>query len=167
MPTAARPKVLVVDDREDTLFAMESALAPLGYPVDRASTGDDALKAVLRGGIAVVLLDVLMPDVSGFEVAHYMARLEQTQDIPIMMITGAGQDPALAVKAFELGVADYVVKPIEPWVMRTKVRYLYETSLRLRALRERLRAYESEGESEDRSTPPLPGFRDHPLSRPA
>src|SRR4051812_29569215 len=50
MPTAERPKILVVDDREDTLFAMESALAPLRYPLDRAGTGDDALKAVLRGG---------------------------------------------------------------------------------------------------------------------
>ncbi|MGY0021919.1 response regulator [Streptomyces sp. cg35] len=163
MPTAARPRILLVDDRDDTLFAMESALAPLGYPVDRANTGDDALKAVLRGGVAVVLLDVLMPDVSGFEVAHYMARLEQTQDIPIMMITGAGQDPALAARAFELGVADYVVKPIEPWVMRTKVRYLYETSQRLRVLRERLRAYDDDG------SPPAPaaGFEGHPLPRPA
>ncbi|MEV3861190.1 response regulator [Streptomyces sp. NPDC050095] len=165
MPTAARPKILVVDDRDDTLFAMESALAPLGYPVDRANNGDDALKAVLRGGIAVVLLDVLMPDVSGFEVAHYMARLEQTQDIPIMLITGAGQDPTLAVRAFELGVADYVVKPIEPWVMRTKVRYLYDTSLRLRALRDRLRAYESEEEQHSAAAPGA--FEDHPLPRPA
>ncbi|MCQ4211788.1 response regulator [Streptomyces longispororuber] len=164
MPTAARPKILVVDDRDDTLFAMESALAPLGYPVDRASSGDDALKAVLRGGVALVLLDVLMPDVSGFEVAHYMARLEQTQDIPIMLITGAGQDSALALKAFELGVADYVVKPVEPWVMRTKVRYLYETSLRLRALREQLRAYEN-GREEHSAPPPAVG--DHPLPRPA
>ncbi|MFI0240003.1 two-component system response regulator [Streptomyces sp. NPDC016845] len=165
MPTAARPKILVVDDREDTLFAMESALAPLRYPLDRASTGDDALKAVLRGGIAVVLLDVLMPDVSGFEVAHYMSRLEQTQDIPIMMITGAGQDTALAVKAFELGVADYVVKPVEPWVMRTKVRYLYETSLRIHALRDRLRMHEAEEESG--SCLPAARFEDRPLSRPA
>lgn len=165
MPTAARPKVLVVDDRDDTLFAMESALAPLGYPVDRAATGDDALKAVLRGGIGLVLLDVLMPDVSGFEVADYMARLEQTQDIPIMMITGAGQDTALAAKAFELGVADYVVKPIEPWVMRTKVRYLYETSLRMHALRERLRAYENGGDGH--SGPPAHAAPPQPLPRPA
>ncbi|NEB75883.1 response regulator [Streptomyces sp. SID14478] len=165
MLTAARPKILVVDDRDDTLFAMESALAPLGYPVDRASTGDDALKAVLRGGIAVVLLDLLMPDVSGFEVAHYMARLEQTQDIPIMLITGVGQDPTLALKAFELGVADYVVKPVEPWVLRTKVRYLYESYLRMTALRERLRSYESGDERPP--APPSPGFEGRPLPRPA
>ncbi|MET8473441.1 response regulator [Streptomyces sp. NPDC006422] len=165
MSTAARPRILVVDDRDDTLFAMESALAPLGYPVDRAATGDDALKAVLRGGIGLVLLDVLMPDVSGFEVAHYMARLEQTQDIPIMMITGAGQDTALAAKAFELGVADYVVKPVEPWVMRTKVRYLYETSLRMHALRERLRAYENG--NGDNSAPPAHAAPPQPLPRPA
>ncbi|MET9499945.1 response regulator [Streptomyces sp. NPDC006552] len=165
MPTAARPRILVVDDREDTLFAMESALAPLGYPVDRANSGDEALKTVLRGGVAVVLLDVLMPDVSGFEVAHYMARLEQTHDIPIMMITGAGQDPALAFRAFELGVADYVVKPVEPWVLRTKVRYLYETSLRLRALRERLRTYESDGGEGD-AAPPPGGLPDPVLPRP-
>ncbi|MGW0687651.1 response regulator [Streptomyces sp. NPDC002754] len=165
MPTAARPRILVVDDRDDTLFAMESALAPLGYPIDQARTGDDALKAVLRGGIALVLLDVLMPDVSGFEVAHYMTRLEQTQDIPIMLITGAGQDTALASKAFELGVADYVVKPIEPWVMRTKVRYLYETSLRMHSLRERLRTYENGGDGEP--APPAHAVAGRSLSRPA
>ncbi|MYW66879.1 response regulator [Streptomyces sp. SID8379] len=165
MPTVARPKILVVDDRDDTLFAMESALAPLGYPMDRANSGDDALKTVLRGGVAVVLLDVLMPDFSGFEVAQYMTRLEQTQDIPIMMITGAGQDPTLAAQAYELGVADYVVKPIDPWVMRTKVRYLYETSRRLHALRERLRAYEQRSE-EFRGPAPL-GIENHPLPRPA
>ncbi|WP_306319428.1 MULTISPECIES: two-component system response regulator [unclassified Streptomyces] len=165
MPTAARPKILVVDDRDDTLFAMESALAPLGYPIDRAATGDNALKAVLRGGIGLVLLDVLMPDVSGFEVAHYMTRLEQTQDIPIMMITGAGQDPSLATKAFELGVADFVVKPVEPWVMRTKVRYLYETSLRMQSLRERLRAYENGGDG--KPAPPAHAAPEEPLQRPA
>ncbi|MER5951842.1 response regulator [Streptomyces sp. NPDC001904] len=165
MPTVAQPKILVVDDRDDTLFAMESALAPLGYPMDRASSGDDALKTVLRGGVAVVLLDVLMPDLSGFEVAQYMNRLEQTQDIPIMMITGAGRDPALAAKAFELGVADYVVKPVDPWVIRTKVRYLYETGRRLHALRERLQAYERRSE-EFRDRPPL-DLEDRPLPRPA
>ncbi|MBO1332989.1 two-component system response regulator [Streptomyces sp. VRA16 Mangrove soil] len=165
MPTVARPKILVVDDRDDTLFAMESALAPLGYPMDRASSGDEALKTVLRGGVALVLLDVLMPDISGLEVAQYMTRVEQTQDIPIMLITGAGQDPTLASKAFELGVADYVVKPIDPWVMRTKVRYLYEMSRRLHALRERLRAYEHRSE-EFRGPASLP-VEDRPLPRPA
>ncbi|MGD6748205.1 response regulator [Streptomyces sp. BH106] len=165
MPTAARPRILVVDDRDDTLFAMESALAPLGYPIIRAQTGDDALKAVLRGGIGLVLLDVLMPDVGGFEVAHYMTRLEQTQDIPIMLITGAGQDTKLAARAFELGVADYVVKPIEPWMMRTKVRYLYETSLRMNALRERLRTYEN-GDAK-KPAPPAHATAGRPLSRPA
>ncbi|MGY0489705.1 response regulator [Streptomyces sp. WG-D5] len=165
MSIGTHPKILVVDDRDDTLFAMESALAPLGYPVVRAATGDDALKTVLRGGVGLVLLDVLMPDVSGFEVAHYMRRLEQTQDIPIMMITGAGQDPALASKAFELGVADYVVKPIEPWMMRTKVRYLYETSLRIQALRDRLRAYENGGDGNP--APPAHAASGHPLPRPA
>ncbi|MFF4352426.1 two-component system response regulator [Streptomyces sp. NPDC001530] len=137
MPSDA--KILIVDDHEDTLYALESALAPLGYLVARATSGDEALKEVLRGRIGLLLLDVRMPGVSGLDVVRYMRRLEQTQHIPIILLTGFGPDAQLTSIAFGLGVADLVMKPIDPWALRTKVRYLYDTHQRHQALERELR----------------------------
>ncbi|WP_353940538.1 response regulator [Streptomyces sp. HUAS MG91] len=116
-------KVLLVDDRESNLRVLEAALAPLGVPVVCAGNGDDALKIALRGGVGVILLDVRMPGISGLEVADYLLRLDQTRDIPIVLVTGIGTS-ALAQTAIELGVADLLVKPVDPWVLRVKVSYL-------------------------------------------
>ncbi|TPQ18674.1 response regulator [Streptomyces sporangiiformans] len=146
MPSDA--KILIVDDHEDTLYALESALAPLGYRLARATSGDDALKEVLRGQVGLLLLDVRMPGVSGLDVVRYMRRVEQTQRIPIILVTGFGTDAQLTSTAFRLGVADLVVKPIDPWALRTKVRYLYDYHQRFlwleREVRE-LRALVKEG----------------------
>lgn len=127
-------KVLLVDDHEDNLFALESALAPLGQPLERATSGNDALKSLLRGGIALVLLDVVMPQVSGLDVVRYMQRVEQTQHIPVILLTGFGRDSELARVAYRLGVADLVMKPVDPWSLRTKVRYLLAQRRRMQAL---------------------------------
>jgi CheY-like chemotaxis protein len=137
MPSDA--KILIVDDHEDTLYALESALAPLGHRVARATSGDDALKEVLRGQVGLLLLDVRMPGVSGLDVVRYMRRLEQTQHIPIILLTGFGPDAELTSVAFDLGVADLVMKPVDPWALRTKVRFLYDTHQRHRALERELR----------------------------
>ncbi len=127
-------RVLLVDDHEDNLFALESALAPLGLPLERATSGNDALKAVLRGGIGLVLLDVVMPQVSGLDVVRYMQRVEQTQHIPVILLTGFGRDSELARVAYRLGVADLVMKPVDPWSLRMKVRYLLAQRRRMQAL---------------------------------
>ncbi|MEV8524461.1 MULTISPECIES: response regulator [unclassified Streptomyces] len=125
---SADMKVLLVDDHEDNLFAMESILAPLGYPLELATNGDAALKAALHGGIAVAVLDVVMPGVSGLDVVRYLRRLSQTQLIPVILVTGMGLDHELAAQALDLGVADYLIKPLDPWALRIKVGYLYRTS---------------------------------------
>ncbi|WP_330303848.1 MULTISPECIES: response regulator [unclassified Streptomyces] len=137
MPSDAR--ILIVDDHEDTLYALESALAPLGYQAARATSGDEALKEVLRGQVGLLLLDVRMPGVSGLDVVRYMRRLEQTQHIPIILLTGFGPDAELTSIAFNLGVADLVMKPIDPWALRTKVRYLYDAHQRQRSLEHEVR----------------------------
>ncbi|MFJ1970678.1 two-component system response regulator [Streptomyces sp. NPDC087903] len=128
MPSDAR--ILIVDDHEDTLYALESALAPLGYRLGRATSGDEALKQVLRGQVGLLLLDVRMPGVSGLDVVRYLRRLEQTQRIPVILLTGFGADHGLTSTAFGLGVADLVMKPVDPWVLRTKVRYLFDAHQR-------------------------------------
>ncbi|MEU0390942.1 response regulator [Streptomyces chartreusis] len=141
MPSDTR--ILIVDDHEDTLYALESALAPLGYQLGRATSGDEALKEVLRGQVGLLLLDVRMPGVSGLEVVRYMRRVEQTQHIPVILLTGFGPDHELTTAAFGLGVADLVMKPVDPWALRTKVRYLYDAHQHHLALQQevlRLRA---------------------------
>ncbi|MFG1666704.1 two-component system response regulator [Streptomyces sp. Y7] len=138
MPSDA--KILIVDDHEETLYALESALAPLGYRLARATSGDEALKQVLRGQVGLLLLDVRMPGVSGLDVVRYMRRVEQTQNIPVILLTGFGADQELTATAYGLGVADLVLKPTDPWVLRTKVRYLYDAYQRQRALEEEVRA---------------------------
>ncbi|MCL6667174.1 response regulator [Streptomyces panaciradicis] len=136
MPDA---KILIVDDHEDTLYALESALAPLGYQLGRATSGDEALKQVLRGQVGLLVLDVRMPRVGGLEVVRYMRRVEQTQHIPVVLVTGFGSDHELTSAAFGLGVADLVMKPVDPWVLRTKVRYLYDARRRQLALEQEIR----------------------------
>ncbi|MFF9896994.1 two-component system response regulator [Streptomyces longispororuber] len=141
MPSNA--KILVVDDHEDYLFALESALAPLGYETTCVTNGDDALKEILRGQIAVALLDVRMPGIDGLDVVRYVRGVEQTHHLPIILLTGFDVSHDLAMTALRLGVADIVVKPIDPWTLRTKVRYLYDTQLRMRALQAELDGYRS------------------------
>jgi CheY-like chemotaxis protein len=138
MPSDTR--ILIVDDHEDTLYALESALAPLGYRLGRATSGDEALKQVLRGQVGLLLLDVRMPGVSGLDVVRYLRRLEQTQHIPVILLTGFGADHELTSTAFTLGVADLVMKPIDPWALRTKVRYLFDAHQRHLALTHEVRA---------------------------
>ncbi|GHH94835.1 response regulator [Streptomyces capillispiralis] len=138
MPPNAR--ILIVDDHEDTLYALESALAPLGHLLGRATSGDEALKQLLRGNVGLLLLDVHMPGTGGLDVVRYMRRLEQTQHIPVVLLTGYARDPQLGAAAYALGVADLVTKPVDPWALRTKVRHLYDTHQRHLALQREIRA---------------------------
>ncbi|MDG9715272.1 response regulator [Streptomyces sp. DH24] len=126
--------ILIVDDHEGTLFALENALAPLGCRLARATSGDEALKHLLRGRVGLVLLDVRMPGISGLDVVRYMRRLEQTRHIPVVLLTGFGPDHVLAEAAHGLGVADVVGKPVDPAALRAKVRYLYDAHQRQLAL---------------------------------
>ncbi|MFE9770153.1 two-component system response regulator [Streptomyces sp. NPDC005931] len=137
MPQAAR--ILIVDDHDDTLYALESALAPLGHLLGRATSGEQALKQVLRGHVGLLLLDVRMPGAGGLEVVRYMRRLEQTQHIPVVLLTGFGPDQELSSAAYALGVADLVTKPVDPWALRTKIRHLYDAHQRQLALQREIR----------------------------
>jgi CheY-like chemotaxis protein len=168
MPSDAR--ILIVDDHQDTLYALESALAPLGCPLARATSGDEALKEVLRGRVGLLLLDVRMPGVGGLDVVRYLRRLEQTQRIPVILLTGFGADHELTTAAYGLGVADLLTKPVDPWALRTKARYLFDSHQRHLALTREVRELRAlvrgrgqpagEGEAAGTDPPvrrPLPG----------
>ena len=122
--TATHPEragILLVDDMEDNLTAREAVLASLNEPLVRARSGEEAMKAVLRRPIALVLLDVRMPGMDGFETASQIKRLDQTRDVPIIFLTGADDDSGYAFRGYATGAADYVTKPFDPWVLRAKV----------------------------------------------
>jgi CheY-like chemotaxis protein len=129
-----RSSILIVDDMEENLVALEAVLGPLGQHLVTARSGEAALKAMLREHFAVVLLDVLMPGMDGFETAGNIKRLDQTKDVPIILLTGTDVDPDYAYRGYALGAADFLAKPVDPWVLRTKVNVFLELDRKNRQL---------------------------------
>lgn len=143
MPSDA--EILIVDDHQHTLYALEHALAPLGLRTGRATSSDQALKQVLRGRVGLLLLDVSTPGAygpdgpDGLDVVRCIRRLEQTRHIPVVLLTGSDPDRELAEAALGLGVADLVRTPVDPWALRTKVGHLYAAHQRSLALEREVR----------------------------
>ncbi|MEV2210030.1 response regulator [Streptomyces sp. NPDC050997] len=113
--------ILIVDDIEENLIAFEAVLSPLHQNLVRARSGEQALKEMLRQDFAVVLLDVRMPGMDGFETAANIKRLDQTKHVPIILVTGTESTADYAYRGYAIGAADFIAKPIDPWVLRTKV----------------------------------------------
>ncbi|QLH20967.1 two-component system response regulator [Streptomyces sp. Rer75] len=137
-----RAGILIVDDMEENLIALEAVLGPLDQRLVRARSGEEALKAMLRQDFAVVLLDVLMPGMDGFETAANMKRLDQTKDVPIILLTGTDAESDYPYRGYAIGAADFLTKPIDPWLLRTKVNVfldLHRKNLQLAAQAEQLR----------------------------
>ncbi|MEV6505977.1 response regulator [Streptomyces sp. NPDC051642] len=125
-PTDERASILLVDDMEDNLVALEAVLGSLNEPLIRARSGEEAMKALLRQRFAVVLLDIRMPGMDGFETAANIKRLDQTKDVPIIFLTGTDSDAGYAFRGYATGAADYLTKPFDPWVLRAKVSVFLE-----------------------------------------
>jgi PAS domain S-box-containing protein len=124
---AERPAgVLLVDDRPENLLALEAILEPLGQRLVRANSGDEALKALLRGDYAVILLDVQMPGLNGFETAQLIKARERTRDIPIIFLTAISKEEEYVFKGYEVGAVDYMSKPFNPDILRSKVAVFVE-----------------------------------------
>ncbi|MEV6551202.1 response regulator [Streptomyces sp. NPDC051597] len=134
VPSAERASILLVDDREDNLTALEAVLGTLNEPLVRARSGEEAMKALLRQSFAVVLLDVRMPGMDGFETAANLKRLDQTKDVPIIFLTGAEGDSDYAFRGYATGAADFLTKPFDPWVLRAKVNVFLELHRKNRQL---------------------------------
>ncbi|MFJ6636909.1 response regulator [Streptomyces sp. NPDC091376] len=118
--------ILLVDDMDDNLNALEAVLDPLNQRLVRASSGPEAMKALLRHDFAVILLDVLMPGMDGFETATHIKRLDQTKDVPIIFLTGVNIDSSYAFRGYASGAVDYLTKPFDPWILRAKVTVFLE-----------------------------------------
>ncbi len=119
---ADNTKISIVDDREENLIAMKKTLAPLKLDIRTANSGNEALKIMLAEDFAVVLLDVMMPDMNGFEVAALMHDNDTTKHLPIIFITAINKSDDYYIKGMEAGAIDYLYKPIDPIVLLSKVR---------------------------------------------
>ncbi|MBB6346518.1 response regulator [Nonomuraea muscovyensis] len=116
-----RAKILLVDDREENLIALEAILSSLDLVPVRARSGEEALKALLNTEFALILLDVRMPGMDGFETAAHIKRRERTRNIPIIFLTVVDSAPDYAFRSYAAGAVDYLTKPFDPWVLRAKV----------------------------------------------
>jgi PAS domain S-box-containing protein len=115
------PSVLLVDDRPENLLALAAVLEPLQVRLRSAGSGEEALKALLEEDFAVVLLDVQMPGMDGFETARFIRGRERSRTTPIIFLTAVSTDVAQVAKGYEAGAVDYVLKPFEPNILRSKV----------------------------------------------
>jgi CheY-like chemotaxis protein len=118
---ARRAKVLAVDDRRENLVALQAILEGLTVEVVAVGGGEDALKQLLADDFAVILLDAHMPGMDGFETAAHIKRRERTRHVPILFLTAVDYDPHLAFRGYQAGAVDYISKPFDPWVLRSKV----------------------------------------------
>jgi signal transduction histidine kinase len=128
-------QILIVDDHRDNLLALEAVLAPLGHRMMRAASGGAALKVLLQEEIALILLDVAMPDVDGYEVAELIRGRQANRDTPIIFITANPKSASAAFKGYSVGAVDYIFKPVSADVLVSKVNVFVDLYRRSRALK--------------------------------
>jgi PAS domain S-box-containing protein len=119
--TDERVNILLVDDQAANLLALESILADMEQNLVKAESGRSALKALLDREFAVILLDVQMPDLNGFETAGLIRERDKSRDTPIIFLTALSRNETNVFRGYELGAVDYIFKPFHPEVLRAKV----------------------------------------------
>jgi len=151
LPLNQRPKILIADDHRPNLIAMRRVLAGIDADVVEAMTGNDVLAAALDHEFALILLDVQMPDMNGFEAATLLAGEERTRSTPIIFVTASHADDVNRLRGYSFGAVDYITKPLNEVILLSKVRIfleLYRNKLALRCaltdLSERNRQLERE-----------------------
>ena len=139
--TVPTPAILLVDDREENLIAMEAALGLLGCRVVAVPSGEAALREMLRDDYSLVILDVQMPGLDGFETARAIKERERTRDVPILFVTAISRQDEHRLHGYETGGVDYLFKPVSPELLRAKAAVfvrLYQQHRQLLAQREEL-----------------------------
>lgn len=123
-PTDTQPvKILLVDDKAENLISLESLLSEEGDNITYlfANSGEEALKVALQEELALILLDVQMPGMNGYEVARFLRDISKTRDIPIIFVTAINQEDAHVLEGFEVGAVDFLFKPLHPSITKAKV----------------------------------------------
>jgi two-component system, sensor histidine kinase and response regulator len=135
-------KILMVDDTPENLVALEALLRRDGVLPLVARSGAEALELLLVHDVAVALLDVQMPEMDGFELAELMRGAERTKHVPIIFVTAGSRDPARVFQGYETGAVDFLFKPIDPHILKSKVGVFLELAGQRRQATDALRFYE-------------------------
>ncbi|MGO4168943.1 sensor histidine kinase [Novosphingobium sp. YAF33] len=120
------PNCLLVDDLEENLLALEALLGDQGVSILKARSGEEALELLLQHDVALALLDVQMPGMDGFELAEFMRASERARDVPIIFLTAGSADQQRRFRGYEAGAVDFLQKPIEADILRSKARIFFD-----------------------------------------
>lgn len=135
-----KANILLVDDRDENLIALEAALTSLDQNLVRANSGEEALKHLLGTDFAVILLDVIMPGMDGYETAAHIKQREKTKDVPIIFLTAQEVDRHQVFRGYSSRAVDFLIKPFDPWVLRSKVEVFVELHQLKAQMREQARS---------------------------
>ncbi len=127
--------ILLVDDQPENLRTLQAVLEPLGYPLVTSSSGHGALRLLLEQDFGMILLDVRMPGLDGLETAELIKQRARTKDIPIVFLTAARDEVSDIARGYGVGAVDYVLKPFDPELLRSKVEVFAELEASRRALK--------------------------------
>lgn len=135
--------ILIVDDKPENLFSLKSILEINAFQVDTALSGEEALRKMLKNNYSLIILDVQMPGMDGFEVAEAIMGMNRTKDTPVIFLSAVNTHKKFITKGFESGGIDYITKPVDPDILILKVRTfsrLYEQTRALNEAQNSLRA---------------------------
>ena len=127
--------ILIVDDKYENLFSLKTLLQLYAYDTDTAASGEEALKKILKNEYSVIILDVQMPDMDGYEVAEAISGLNKTRDIPIIFLSAVNIDKRFIAKGYDSGGVDYITKPFDNDLLLLKVKTFYRLSQQRKELK--------------------------------
>ncbi|KYH07552.1 hybrid sensor histidine kinase/response regulator [Chryseobacterium cucumeris] len=117
--------ILIVDDNQSNLYSLQKLLESKDFQVETANSGEEALAKALKNDYALIILDVQMPDMDGFEVAETLADYSKTKEVPIIFLSAVNTDKKFITKGYASGAKDYVTKPVDPEILLLKVKTFY------------------------------------------
>jgi two-component system sensor histidine kinase/response regulator len=141
MELSEKINILMVDDHPENLLALEAILDRLGQNLVRAGSGVEALKCLLDEDFALILLDVQMPGIDGFETARLIREREKTRNTPIIFLTAINRNDIHVMKGYSLGAVDYIFKPFDPDILISKVKVFVDLAKKSQELQQQLAAY--------------------------
>ncbi|PSL48737.1 phospho-acceptor domain-containing protein [Chitinophaga niastensis] len=134
--------ILIVDDKPENILSIKKTLELYKFEVDAAASGEEALKKILKHNYTLIILDVQMPSMDGFEVAEAISGYSKARDIPIIFLSAVNKDKRFIVKGYDSGGIDYITKPVDPDILLMKVKTfsrLYQQSLELKQIHQSLK----------------------------
>ena len=126
--------ILIVDDKQENIFSLKSLLTLHNFNVDTAESGEEALRKILKNTYSLIILDVQMPGMDGFEVAEAISGFNKAKDTPIIFLSAINKEKKFITKGYTSGGADYVTKPVDPDILLLKVKTFYKLSEQKREL---------------------------------